>query len=536
MPHPTTLPLDPGPITIIEKKIESPGPAGLPPRQMEAKSVPAAPVHVAVPIRRNNNPAPVLQPNVISKGSNAPTLVTESPLIPSVPKIQAPLLTIEKRGPVSVNLGQPAHYEIIVHNVGMVAAQQVRVEDELAEKVRFLSGSPQPVFQGSRVVWNLEEVPAGGEQRIQLDLEPGMSGEISGQTSLVLTIGSQTQVSAPPLEVSITGPGRVAKDAQAHFEIHMTNRSNRQLRNLILHAQLPAGLLHPMGKSIEADVGEIAPGASRDIDLRATAVQPGRHTVVVHITTGDHQEVSARAAIFVGEPGLLLLHPATTRIQLDRPGELTFEVANFHTRLIKNLSVTATLPDGVEFQGVNEGGTYRSGLRQVQWVLQNLAPEQTRTLTISVKGKIPGQFVHMVVAQAPEGLKAQVQGKVMVESAAQLTMRISHKDEPLEVGHETVYEIRVGNQGNTADGAVQISAIVPEGMSPKSADGPTAFRIQGQQVIFEPLSRLDANSQVTYKVGVLAQAAGDRRLRVQLTSNNMREPVTREDRTLVYRD
>jgi uncharacterized repeat protein (TIGR01451 family) len=533
---PKGLPLDPGPIRIMETPGSPSLPVSpdLPPKQMEAKTVPAGPLHTAVPIRRHSNSAPVLQSEVISKGSNAPTLATDIPL---ASRVQAPLLTIEKRGPTSVTLGQPAHFEIIVRNVGQVSAQQVRVEDELPEKVRFLNGSPQPVFQGSRVVWNLEEIPAGGEQHMQLDLEPGISGEISGQTSLVLTIGSQTQVTTAPLELSITGPGRVGKESKAQFKIILTNRSNRPVGHLTLHVQLPNGLLHPAGKNIEADVkGELAPGASKDFDLEVMAVQPGRHTLTAILTTPGHQEATARANVFVGESGLVLVQPATTRIQLDRPGELTVEVANFHTRTVKNLSVTATLPEGVEFLGANEGGLHRSGLHKVQWVVDTLAPDETRTLSISVKGKIPGQFVNTVLAQAQEGLKAQVQGKVIVESTAQLTMKISHRDEPLEVGHETVYEIRVGNQGNVGDGAVQIVANVPDGMSPRNAEGPTPFRIQGQQVVFEPLSRLDPNSQVIFNVGVVAQSAGDRRFRVQMTSTNLRESVTREDRTMVYRD
>jgi len=543
---PAGLPLDPGPVRIID----NPSPPGLPvipdlpPKHVEVKTVPAAPVHAAVPIRRHsNNPvppapaapaAPVLQPDPVSRDSNAPIISGDIPL---TPRVQAPLLTIEKHGPSSVTMGQPVHYEIIVRNVGMLAAQQVRVEDELPEKVRFLNGSPQPVFQGGRVVWNLEEIPAGGEQRLHLDLEPGTSGEISGQTSLVLTIGSQTQVTTSPLEVSITGPGRIAKEGKAKFKILLTNRSTRPLGNLTLHMQLPVGLVHPSGRNIEADVkGELAPGASKDFDLEVMATQPGRHTLLAILTVQGRQEASARANVFVGEQGLVLVQPATTRIQLDRPGELTVEVANFHTRTIKNLSVTATLPEGVEFQGANEGGLHRSGLHKVQWIVETLAPEETRTLTISVKGKLPGQFVNTVVAQAQEGLKAQVQGKVVVESTAQLTMKISHRDEPLEVGHETVYEIRVGNQGNVGDSAVQIVANVPDGMSPRNAEGPTAFRVQGQQVVFEPLSHLDPNSQVIFKVRAVAQSAGDRRFRVQLSSANVREPITREDRTMVYRD
>jgi uncharacterized repeat protein (TIGR01451 family) len=510
------------------------GNSGLPPKQFEAKSVPAAPVHTAVPIRRHV-PAPVLPQEVITKSGTAPVIST--PNSNPVVNIQSPLLTIEKKGPSLVTLGQPVHFEIIVRNVGMVAAQQVRVEDELPEKVRFLSGSPQPVFQGSRVVWVLDEVPAQGEQRLQLELEAGTSGEISGQTSLVLTIGSQTQVSAPPLEMSITGPGRAAKDSQAHFEIHLNNRSNRRLENLTLHVQLPAGLTHPMGNNIEAAVGELAPGASKNIDLKITAVQPGRHTLAARITAQERQEAAARASVFVGEPGLILLVPATTRIQMDRPGELTIEVANFHTRIVKNLSVTATLPEGVEFLGANEGGKYLPGMRKVQWLVDNLVPDQSQTLSVSVKGKIPGQYVHAVAAQAPEALKAQVQGKVVVEGGlAQLTMKIKSRDNVLEVGRETVFEIRVGNQGSSADSAVQILAAVPEGMMPKSADGPTGYRIQGQQVLFEPLARLDPNSQVVFHVSVAAQSPGDRRLRVQLTSSSMHEPVTREERTLVYKD
>jgi hypothetical protein len=72
-------------------------------------------------------------------------------------------------------------------------------------------------------------------------------------------------------------------------------------------------------------------------------------------------------------------------------------------------------------------------------------------------------------------------------------------------------------------------------MQPRGMSGP-AQRVEGNQVVFAPLAALEAGREMLFRIGVVAHSAGDRRVRVQLTSAQMNSPLTREERTLVYQD
>ena len=69
-----------------------------------------------------------------------------------------------------------------------------------------------------------------------------------------------------------------------------------------------------------------------------------------------------------------------------------------------------------------------------------------------------------------------------------------------------------------------------------SGEGPAKQGISGQQVIFEPLSRLAPKADVTYRVVGQCLAPGDCRIQVLLKTEEMEKPVTKEESTRVYKD
>ena len=54
--------------------------------------------------------------------------------------------------------------------------------------------------------------------------------------------------------------------------------------------------------------------------------------------------------------------------------------------------------------------------------------------------------------------------------------------------------------------------------------------------MFEPLARLAPKADALYKIRVKGLVDGDHRIRVQILSDEMQRPVTREESTLVYAD
>jgi uncharacterized repeat protein (TIGR01451 family) len=149
---------------------------------------------------------------------------------------------------------------------------------------------------------------------------------------------------------------------------------------------------------------------------------------------------------------------------------------------------------------------------------------------------VAGNWGSRAVAQADRGLEAMVETAVRVDGMPGLTAEVRDLDDPVEVGAETTYEIRVVNQGTATSDNVRVTAFVPEAMAVVAADGPTPKRVQGQQVAFERLPRLAVGANVMYRVRVRAQRAGDWRFKVSFTADHLQQPVVKEESTRVYSD
>jgi len=241
--------------------------------------------------------------------------------IPVVMGSQTPMLVLEKKGPASIPLGQPLAYEIVVRNSGAVPAQQVRVEDELPAGTRLLAAQPAAAVpvQGGRLSWVLDSLPPGAERHFKVQVQPAGAGDWRGSASASVTVSvvsslrtqvmpanqiTPTAAAAPAnLTISLSGPERVAVGQTAAFQISISNHGLHALKGLVLRAHVPAGLHHPAGPELEADLGTLEAGKTRNITLTTRAVQMGRFISQAMVATAEGQQVEARAAIQVMDGG-----------------------------------------------------------------------------------------------------------------------------------------------------------------------------------------------------------------------------------------
>jgi uncharacterized repeat protein (TIGR01451 family) len=125
---------------------------------------------------------------------------------------------------------------------------------------------------------------------------------------------------------------------------------------------------------------------------------------------------------------------------------------------------------------------------------------------------------------------------VHAEGIAALLLEVADLQDPIEVGAETTYEIRVVNQGTAPSTAIQIIATVPEGMAARGASGPVPYRVEGNQIFFEPLAKLAAHADCVFRVKVIGQQPGDWHFKVQMSSDQLRGSVYKEESTRVYKE
>lgn len=548
------------PPTAVDMKLAPDLPAPRPVVSAQAADLNPAPASpkpfiLVNPIhRRANNTAPLPL-------EQAPALASERLLAPALPVAQTsplaqasplalgsmapgqvtPQVTIEKRGPTSLRAGEPLQFYIIVRNIGPTTANQIRVEDEVPPGTRVTYADPPPVAQSDRVTWVISALPPGSERKLKIELQAQGGGELVGTTSVVVaaTTGTRTRVSQDSLAVTVKETTSVPVGFAVTFEVQVTNHSKQTVTGLVLHGRLTPGLSHPAGKEIEADVGDIGPGVTKTFKMPVTAVQPGRQAVDVKISAHNGLEALGQGTVQVtpaAGAGLSIRQIPSGKLLLDREADLQIEVTNNQTRGMKNVAVLDLLPDGVEFISASDRGLYRPDARLAHWLIDYLAPGQSRILTVRVQPKSAGHFDNGLAVRTDTQQEISGSSRLEVQGVSDLVVKVTDRDSAVEVGKAAVYEISVTNQGSAPATGIQVRATVPSGMDTGDARGPTQYRVDGKDVIFASLAKLPPQGRAVYYVSALAQAPGNQRFRAQVSSDQDVTPIAREERTFVYRD
>lgn len=467
-----------------------------------------------------------------------PLIPAPTPNSAALLNLQTPAVVVEKRGPSSLRAGETQLYQIVIRNLGAIPARQIRLEDEIPADVHLLTADPMPLMQGTKATWTLPTLPAGGEQSLCLTLKADAHVQLASNTSVhVSAAGITTHAANAPsaLSIRLDGPERVSVGKPAIFDIHVTNPSRQPLTGIVLYGELPEGLTTPVGNKIEGEVnGSIAPGDFKILKMPTTAVKPGRYTVQVKIVT-QTGEASATGTIDIAAESLFLQQAPTTRLVLGRDGDLCIELANHTGKPLTNVTVANFLPAGFVFIGASDRGLFQANSRTVYWLIDNLPVGSAKTLVVRVNGSKAGQFPNLVSARADGVGEVRSTATLVLEGIADLTLRVKERDNPLELGRETVYEIQVQNPGSAAATNVQLQMQFPPGLMPTNAQGNTKFALDRQSVVFEPIPSLGPQGQVIFRVTALAQTVGnDQRVRFTLASEEVRTPLQREIGVMVY--
>jgi uncharacterized repeat protein (TIGR01451 family) len=462
----------------------------------------------------------------------------DRPATPPASGPAIPTLQVEKVGPASLNIGKPLRYEIVVRNPGSVPVLSVQVEEQLPAGARFTSADPRPMMRSGLLVWNLGNLDAGAEKRIKIELQPVGEGELDSRA--IVTFSTQadlhTRITQPKLTLTKTGPQTAQVGQPAIFQLQLTNVGTGPATGVVLHDHLPEGLRHANGSDVETDLGTLAPGESKTITLETTAAKAGRYINQAVVSGDDGLQALAQVPIVITEPMLTLRKTGPKRLYLGRYADFQLEVANPGSAPASNVQIIDNLPPEFDFVEASEGGKFDPATRTVTWNLASLPAGQKQTISVKGQAKAPGDSVNQAIAHADGGLEAKASVTVHLEGVPALLLEVVDLEDPIEVGAETTYEIRVVNQGTSATTNLQIIATVPQGMTTRDATGPTPHHLQGPQVIFDKLPTLAPKADALFRVKVVGEQPGDMRFKVQMTSDQLRSPVYEEESTRVYKD
>ncbi|MEX1229424.1 MAG: hypothetical protein WEB58_04235 [Planctomycetaceae bacterium] len=471
--------------------------------------------------------------------SQNPDLHGDATIDQNVPQgILRPHLTIEKVAPKNAVLGQPMVYQIIVKNQGDAAAHQVVVEDRIPRGSQLSGTDPQAVLTDRKLVWDLGTLEAGEERKIAVRVVPTSEGSIGSVATVnfVAEVTAETLITAPKLELELTGPQAVDVGETVELHFKLTNMGNSTADAVFIREVIPAGFEHPSGDDLEYEVGGLSPGQSREVDLKLKAVQPGHYINRAIAMAEGGWEVETKLDIDVVGPQFTISRDGPKRRTIGRSGMYSNTIQNNGDRILRDVSIEEALPEGMEFVEASDGGQYNAEDRVVIWRLDELLPQAGHTVSVVLTPRSRGAMESTVRVVDSRGIPVEVQSLTDVVGHPSLSIDTTALDGPINVGEEVGFRVQIRNRGTAPATNLDVRMTVPPGLQFVAARGLTQDNVTETQIRFVPVERLDSDKNLEFELVFRSVEPGDSRVKIDVTTDQMQRPLSREEAVVIFSD
>lgn len=448
----------------------------------------------------------------------------------------APNVTTTWRATGAINIGQECTCELVVKNDGTAAASGLEIEATFPKNVRLVSAEPKPTSQTGFLGWKMDSLAAGEERIIAVKLVPLQRGQIETDARVRFsgTAKNAFTVAEPLLAIKVEGPKQVMIGEPAPHTVLVTNPGTGIATNVKIEAVIPEGLEHVRGGRLVMDLGSLNPGETRNVRLACAAIAGGQHKLQVRAIADADLAESASSEVAVIAPQLKTAIDGPGLRYLGRQGAFSVSVQNSGSVATDNVRVMHKIPEGFDFVSAGRGATYDPNNRLVNWFVGHLDQGQKSDLEVTLVASKAGEHTHFVRATSDAGAVSDAQFRARVEGSPALVLSIRDLDDPVEVGVEAAYEIKIKNEGSAGATNVGLSLELPEGLTLLSANGPTKHATEKHSIVFAPVGDVGPGQTCTFLVKVKGQGSGSVRVRSRLTSDSISEPIVADELTKFY--
>lgn len=437
-------------------------------------------------------------------------------------------LMIEKRVPTEVTVGQEFEYQIIATNLTSTALENVIVTDTVGEGFRIVSSDPAHEMNGATARWALGTLAGKASKTIRVRAIAGAAGTITSCAggSYTLALCTSINVVQPALRLTKQAPAEVSLCDVIPVKLVVTNSGTGAARNVKVRDALPAGMTTADGKtSVELDAGTLAAGQSKEFNLQLKATKTGSYVNKgTAAADGNLAAESNSTTTVVRQPKLTIKAECGGVIIVGRNTTCKFTVTNTGDAAC-NASVTAPVSANTAFVSADNGGTNANG--NVTWNLGSLAPNASKTVTMTVRANSIGDVTCQATASCPCSDAVTDRCTSGVRGVADLGTTVTDDDGVVLVGDNHTYRVEVKNQGQIPLTNTKMICTLPEGMEfVSSANG----RAVGRTVEFN-LGTVAPGATVAAQFVVKCSRVGEALVVGETTCNEIKTPVRDDELT-----
>lgn len=322
----------------------------------------------------------------------------ESGLCLTMPVVQ-PALELECMGPVTASLCDAIEYRYIVRNSGSGTATGVKLSGTLPEGMTTGTG-------GTRIDQTIGDLAGGKSREIVLKTKVSKAGKFQPSVMAQSTNGLKTEliscatdVSAPELKLVGKAPKRAFGGRTVKYECTVTNSGTGVASNTVVRQTLPAGTPikklfdgKQVGNAIEWRLGDLAPNASKTLQLHATANKMGTLSTTMTADADCADEVKVGASTMVEGIAAILLEVIDEEDPIEVGSEITYliSVTNQGSADATGVKIACQIPANASYvssSGATQAPAAAASSQAVSFTpLGKLAPQKTATWRVVVRG------------------------------------------------------------------------------------------------------------------------------------------------------
>lgn len=336
----------------------------------------------------------------------------------------------------------------------------------------------------------------------------------------------------PGIAVDKKCPAEVTTCDPIEYVVTIRNTGDTTLKNAKFTDNLPSGLTTTDGKTtVSGNVPDLAAGQAKEARFTVKAAKPGKYDNKVQATADGGLSAEASCSTVVTQPMLELAKSCPPSRFLGRSGTYEITVTNKGNTPSKSTVITDVLPPGTTFVSATDGGQLAGGL--VSWNIGSIEAGASRKVSMNVRFDQAGTIKNTAAAKGVCA-DASASCETKVEGIPAILLEVIDLEDPIEVGAQTTYEIKITNQGSKADTNITLEVTLPPEEDFISGSGPTPSTAAGKSVKYAPLPILAPDAVATYRLIVKGNKAGDVRLKVSMTSGELTTPVQETEATRFY--
>lgn len=438
--------------------------------------------------------------------------------------------------PKQVRRGEDFGYSYHVTNLTNATLQNVVVALDSTSNLEVKGSQPEATRSGGGMAWPLGDLAAGETKVISLTGNAGNVGSASDCVAVSYNnfLCATTAVVEPALALTKTATATALRCDPIVLRYVVKNSGTGSTNDVVISDTLPTGLTLSDGtREVRIPVGPLAAGESKAFEVKAEANRIGTFESPASATAGSLRAAADKTTTVVTEPVLELTSDCGSANQfLGRNFTHTYTVKNNGNGVANGAVATIAMPTGSTVVRTSEGGTVAGG--RVSWNLGAMAPGQSRSFSVSFSGSEAKTYETVATVNAACAKAVTDKCANDLKGIPAVLLEVVDIVDPVELGTQTTYLITVTNQGSAPDTNVRIVATLPAEASFVSASGVTASSAAGRTITFAPLPTLGVGQQAVWRVVVKADAEGDVRFELKMTSDNLTSPVTETEATFFY--